>query len=431
MTRLRRVLVTGIGLNTPLADTREESWRRLKNGDRAIGWLNSTDDRFLPRTAGAPAKPQHDLAAVLIDRERRDLIPLLAEPANALALGAALEAVDHSGIDWAQVDSTRVGCVVGTSKGGMHSMHSLVKSQNLDPSNVSLSERVDWNLIAANAPALAVASLLNCQGACIAPVTACATGMSSLLRAAMLVQNGECDVVLAGSADASLTPCVIASFRRLGVLAEGFSLRGDRQAARSVNDPGVAVMPFDKNRTGFLVGEGAAVFVLESEEHVQNRAGSPLAEWLCGGTVSDAAGLTQLESDPAALTWLIGDIMRRAQSVPDYISLHGTATKINDRCEALAVRSALGDRAPDVACSSIKGSIGHLLGAAGSVEFAMMVLALRDQVAPPNVNLIEPDSECQLNFVRTAAQSHPIQTALKLSLGFGGHLVAAMIGKPQ
>lgn len=444
MTRLRRVFVTGIGLNTPLAATREESWQRLQNGERAIDWLNSADELFLPRTAGAPARPHYDLADQLSELGRRDLIPLLREPANSLAIGASLEAVEHSGIDWSRVDAARVGCVVGTSKGGVHSIHALASTRHFNsPTSDSANGDVDWSLLAPNAPALAVASLMNCQGACLAPVTACATGLASLLRAAMLIQTGECDVVLAGSSDASLTPSVVACFRRLGVLAQGFCSRDKTESFDSlVSNPGCAVAPFDKRRTGFLVGEGAAIFVLESEQYVRNRGGSPLAEWLCGGMAADAAGLTQLESEPTSLVWLIRNVIARSQSawaghhphsapvpIPDYINLHGTATKMNDRCEAIAVQEALGDRADDVLCSSIKGSIGHLLGAAGSVEFAFTVLALRDQVAPPNVNLVEPDAECRLNFVRDVARPHAIRTAVKLSLGFGGHLLAAVIGK--
>jgi 3-oxoacyl-[acyl-carrier-protein] synthase II len=452
MTRLGRgrVFVTGIGLSTPLAATREESWQRLQRGDRALDWLASSDDRFLPNSAGGAFRLPPDLADRLVELDRRDLIPLLIEPANALAVATAMEAVEHSGIDWASVDKTRVGCVVGTSKGGVHSMHALARASNETSGQGSTKSNVvvDWNLIAPNAPALIVSSLLDCQGACIAPVTACATGMSALLRAAMLIQTGECDVVVAGSTDASLTPSVLASFRRLGVLANGFSNRDGKATETRIQkscdepikgladsrtrtaDPRYAVAPFDKDRSGFLVGEGGALLVMESEDHVRQRSGSPMAEWLGSGMASDAAGLTQLESDPASLTWLIRNLIDRTQTVPDYIGLHGTATKINDRCESLAVQDALGDRVDSVVCSSIKGSIGHLLGAAGSVELAVAVLALRDQVAPPNVNLVEPTHECTLNLVRDIAQPKSIQTAMKLSLGFGGHLIAAMIGRP-
>jgi 3-oxoacyl-[acyl-carrier-protein] synthase II len=448
MPRRHRVFVSGIGLNTPLAATREESWQRLINGDRGIDWLDSDDEKYLPLTAGAPAVRHQDLAQKLTDWKQARLIPLLQEPANALAMGAALEAVEHSGITWSQLNPTRVGCVIGTSKGGVASIHSWAQAENAGEGSTDPNP-VDWNLLAANAPALGVASLLNCQAACLSPVTACATGMSCLLRAVMLIQSGECDVVVAGSSDASLTPSVVASFRRLGVLAQGFSVREEcDQSSNEISDsepslvPSRAVTPFDKDRTGFLIGEGAGIFVLESEAHLRKRNGSPIGEWLSAGTVSDAAGLTQLESDPQALTWLIKDVVRRcgksrgvsgaSQSVaPDYISLHGTATKINDRCEAIAVRESLVDQASDPCCSSIKGAIGHLLGAAGSVEFGFTCLALRDQIAPPNVNLNIVDDECRLNFVSDVGRPHRIRTALKLSLGFGGHLVAAMIGRPS
>ncbi len=231
-----------------------------------------------------------------------------------------------------------------------------------------------WTRLAPSGPSQTVADLFNLQGAALAPVTACATGLSSILRGAELIRNGECDVVLAGSADASLTPAVMASFRKLGVLA------------KSSGDPAERVRPYDRNRSGFLIGEGSGIVVLESESHAKARGAKPIAEWLTGGMVCEAVGRTQLNARPEALVWLIRDVLRRSELAPadiDYIGLHGTATKANDIAEVRAVKAAFGRHAYLLSASSLKGAIGHLLGAAGSVELASMLLAMRAVVLPP------------------------------------------------
>jgi len=399
MSDVRRVWVTGIGLLTPLSGQRESSWQRLIGGQRALRWLSAKDvslGEWPERIAGGPAA-----------------IESAADSPNLLlrmAHSAASEALDDAQLDLAACDRDRLGCVVGTSKGCLRSFARWVRSH--------ADESVDWLASWPSGPAQSLAQKFDLRGPLIAPVTACATGLSSVVRGAELIRDGVCDVVLAGSIDASLTPAMLASFRRLGVLAKGD------------DDPAFAVRPFDRQRSGFFIGEGAALFVLEAADRARGK--SAYAEWLSGGGLGDATGLTQLNADPTALVRLIGDTLRRGglcTSDVDYISLHGTATAANDDVEARAVIQAFGASARNLCCSSLKGAIGHLLGAAGSVEFAATLLAMRDGVVPPTLNLQDP--EFDLDFVPHVARQRRIDVALKLSLGFGGHLVAGLIRRPH
>jgi len=215
---------------------------------------------------------------------------------------------------------------------------------------------------------------------------------------------------------------VLGSFQRLGVLARRF------------DEPSKACRPFDAERSGFVIGEGAAVLALEDCQHAAARGASIYAEFVGGGMANDPSGLTQVEPDGACLAWLIRDVLRRADVSPDeidYINLHGTATRANDIAETNAIRTAFGAHADRVLCSSQKGAIGHLLGAAGSVETAIALLALRDQVAPPTVNLENVDSLCDLDYVAGSARPARLRHVMKLSLGFGGHLAVGLFRQPE
>ncbi len=418
MSEPRRVVITGIGLVSPLGCGREITWQRLVGGDRAPRWItpqHGEESLWLHKSAGAPAVGSTNLPERLAARGRSDIIPLTAEPTIAYAVTAALEAVQDADLVDEPLDALRLGCVIGTSKGGVHSLMQLSQATESQATNTDW-----WSLAAPSGPTAAVGSLFDARGAWLSHVSACATGLSSLVRGVELIRSGQCDVVISGSSDASLTPAIVASFRRLGVMARGF------------DEPASAIRPYDQNRNGFLVGEGAAVCVLESAIHAESRGVSNYAEWLSATTCSDAAGLTQLDHEPDSLEWLIRDVLRRGQlsgSDIDYISLHGTGTRMNDRLEMLALQSVLGPAVESVSGSSLKGAIGHLLGAAGSVEFAAMLLAMRDGRLPPTANLHDPDKEVCLDLVPRESRAREVQHAIKLSLGFGGHLVAAVVRK--
>jgi 3-oxoacyl-[acyl-carrier-protein] synthase II len=337
----------------------------------------------------------------------------------ALALRVATEATRDAALSSSRLASARTGVVFGTSKGGLHTFSRLVESGRFARARADESRSQDhWLDVLPDAAARAVALEFGCRGPMLCPVLACATGLAACQRAADLIRDGVCDVVLAGSADASLQPAILGSFHRLGVLAHPPD-----------GDAALACRPFDRDRNGFVIGEGAACLVFESLDHAQARHASWYGEWLAGRMLTDPSGLTQLDPAGMSLRRLLRDLARRVPQRPDYINLHGTATIPNDRVESSAVRDVLGSEAGQVSCSSLKGGLGHLLGAAGSVETAATLLAIRDQIAPPTVNLFARDPDFELDFTPRDARRRRIDRAWKLSLGFGGHLSAACLGR--
>jgi 3-oxoacyl-[acyl-carrier-protein] synthase II len=402
----RRVVITGIGLITPAGPDRESSWQGLCRGDSTTRLVSIPG---LPApVCGAPLPAGLFLHAPL-------------EPLVDLALATSAEALAHANHPLTAYDPSRVGCVIGTSKGGCHAL-SAAWQQTHRPDASAWPHRPDpWTCCDPQVAARTVSQHWNLQGPCLAPVAACATGLLSIARGADLITLGRCDAVLAGSVDASLLPAIHASFRRLGVLAPVAS------------DPTHACRPFHKDRGGFVIGEGGAVLMLEQADLARARQAPILADWRGASLAADAGHLTRLSPDPEPLIHLLRDTLRQAEMSPaelDYINYHGTATRGNDPLESQAVELALGTAARSIPGSSLKGTIGHLLGGAGSVELAATVLALRDQTIPPTLHLDQPDPACRLDYTPHHARPSSLQTALKLSLGFGGHLVCAVISRP-
>lgn len=403
----RPVVVTGIGLVTPFSSGREASWFAVRSGHSAVDWFESSEFR------DPPAHGSRWVGAATPSPFRET-----DEPVVAMALAAAQEAVTHAGLSDV---SKRCGCVIGTSKLGLRSF---ARAKKVD-TDASLSLQESTSCLPGywpNSAAIAVAQEWNLPGPTLCPVAACATGLVSLIRGADLIRSRECDIVLAGSSDASLVPIVLGSFQRLGVMARGFE------------EASSACRPFDINRSGFVIGEGSAVLVLEDREHAIARGATVIAEFVAGGMASDPSGLTQVDPAGTSLVWLIRDVLRRASVSPtdiDAINLHGTATRSNDVAETRAVRAVFGAAADRIACSSQKGAIGHLLGAAGSVESALAVLSLRDQIVPPTINLRTPDPQCDLDYVANVARPMPLRNVLKLSLGFGGHVAVSLFRSSQ
>tara|TARA_R110002111_G_scaffold262289_1_gene337779 strand:- start:59269 stop:60510 length:1242 start_codon:yes stop_codon:yes gene_type:complete len=408
-------VITGIGLITPYAVGREQSWQKLLTGHSATCLLGDLSNQLNRPVAGGVI-PDSALSSTGLSRQ----VPLLTEPSITLALKATEEAIIDSGLDLNRLARESAGCVIGSSKGGMAGF---AQMSDLPHMNSEQAEQIPsdfWLQCFPSAASQSVAAHYNLQGAALAPVSACATGFSSVMRGADLIREGICDTVFAGSADASLLPAVIGSFQRMGVLATDFE------------SPGSACKPYDRRRNGFVVGEGAGILVLESLEHALARNAVPYAEWLTGGLGSDSTHLMQFDPSAESLSRLITGILKRAHVSPseiDYINLHGTGTQINDVYETRAINNAMGALSRTISCSSLKGGMGHLLGAAGSVELAFTLLAMRDNLVPPTVNLETPDPECSLNYTPLQAEPKEIKTSLKLSFGFGGHLVAGLVRK--
>lgn len=404
-----RVVISGIGMVTPCGAERESSWQGLVAGNSVLRWLTESEHSRIggeisrTRIAGAPALRPAEMLADDSPGESGWMSDL-----------AALEAIGDADLHLRELDPRRIGVVLGTSKGSLAACRRAFAS-----TRNSVPDQTTWLDSWPNAAAVALAAKLQVTGPVLVPVAACATGMLSICRGIELIQHGHCDVVLAGSMDDSISEILWASYRRLGVLAQVHN-----------TDPQVACRPFDRDRCGFLMGSGSAMVVLERLEQAEQRGHQPYAEWLAGGMLSDGMALTQVSADAAGLTRLIQDVLQRGQVGPseiDYINLHGTGTRDNDRYETLAIHQALGRAAESIPCSSLKGTIGHLLGGAGSVEFAAMLLAMRDGIIPPTANLHHRDPQCDLDYTPCNARSQAISTGLKLSLGFGGHLVAGLV----
>ena len=404
-----KVVVTGIGLATGLDLSREGTWAALRVGR---GAARSLDDR--EPTGGLPDSGCPAPWADAPDDEHPD-------PVYRLLIKTTLEAMADADLLGVGREFEHAATLIGLSKGSIRSScqaHRDLPGSEDDPDRVGRLWIGSWPSTGAHF----VARWLRLGGPCLAPIAACATGLVAVLQAADWIRRGTCDWALAGSVDASLEPLLMAAFRKMKVLA---AVDGD---------PATAIRPWDRRRSGFLVGEGGAILVLEREDHARARGVLPYAEVAGGALGSDAYHMTDLNSDPTNLADLIGRALETAGVVPeevDHVNVHGTATRSNDPLECRAIRLALGRHADRVACTANKAQIGHLLGAAGSAELAITCLSIRDEFVPPTLNLTEPDPACDLDGTPLVGRSMPIRAALKLSLGFGGHLAAAVLRRPE
>lgn len=418
------VLITGLGMVTPFGIGRERSWQRLLNGDTAGRRLTASDiDHFqqlsdLMKRVPGGAPVDHAAVAAHIqesalrhswdDRIVRDFSH---DCLNNMILAALDEAIVDAGIGHDLPTAERIGCVIGSSKASLRTMEAEFASSRAG----TAEDQSRWlNAFLPDAPLRCVQATLNAAGPSLCPVAACASGLISVIQGAYFIRNGLCDVCVVGSADASLRASVLASFHRLGVASKGVN-------------PQTSCKPFDRDRDGFILGEGGAVMVLESRAYAERRRATAYGQVTSAGWLTDPTGMTQIDSSGTIVSELLSRTCTAA-SPPDVISLHGTGTETNDLAEACGVSRTLGnDSAP---CFGIKGAVGHLLGAAGSVEFALMLLAMRNQVVPGTANLQALDEECRLN-VSAKPMSRPLSTGLKLSLGFGGHVAACGVERAE
>ena len=438
----KRILISGIGLCTPLGATRELTWARLCAGQSGLDWLDASemnetatgmaelppgmraggavDLSCIHETPGSDAATAHANASEHDSNGRPKTTRLTQttglDRVTQLAHVAADEAWEDAGLVDHDLDPSRIACVVGTSKGGMRSFAELLQSGPDAPNDDGLL----WEQFLPSTAASSIARMLGIRGVTHCPVAACATGLASLFQAQQLLQCGEVDIVVVGSVDASLQPALMGSFSRLGVLARDFE------------DPAEACRPFDLDRDGFLVGEGAAIMVLETFESARRRGLPGYAEWSGGLIGADTSGLLELDLSGNSMAGLAQRALDNSGVSPseiDMVNLHGTATLQNDICESMALKQVLGTRAERVRCVAHKSSFGHMLGAAGSVETAVMALSIGHQVLPPTLNCNHPDPECGLSLNPETDTAADIAHGLKLSLGFGGHLGAAVLSR--
>lgn len=406
-----RVVVTGMGAITPIGNDVESFWNGLKEKKVGIGPITQFD------TTEYKAK----LAAEVKDFDPKNYMDPKAakrmERFSQFAVAASKEALENSGIDMEQEDPYRVGVCLGSGIGSLQAMereHSKLLEKGPGRVNPLLVPMMICNMAAGN-----VAIQFGLKGKCFNVVTACATGTHSIGEAFRSIQYGEADVMVAGGTEASIAPIGVAGFSSLTALT-------------TVLDPMRASIPFDQDRSGFVMGEGAGVVVLESLEHAVARNATIYAEVIGYGSTCDAYHITSPAEDGSgaarAMTNAIQDGGIRPEDV-DYVNAHGTSTHHNDLFETMAIKSALGDHAREVKINSTKSMIGHLLGAAGGVEFITCVKSIQDGFVHATAGLETEGEGCDLDYTKGEGVSSDVNVAISNSLGFGGHNASILVKK--
>lgn len=406
-----RVVVTGMGAITPVGNNVEDFWNSVKAGKTGFGKITAFDTSDFKTSLAAEVKNFN--AADHMDKRTARRMELFSQ----YAVAASKEAVENAGLDMEREDPFRVGVCVSSSVGSLQTMEKEEKRLlEKGPGRIGplLIPMMISNMAAGN-----VSIAFGCRGKSLNVVTACATGSHSIGEAYRSIQAGEADVMLAGGTEAAICPIGIAGFASLTALT-------------SSSDPERASIPFDKERSGFVMGEGAGVVVLESLSHAKARGAEILAEVAGYGATSDAFHITSPCEDGSGAAKAMEFAMKEAGVKPEevsYINAHGTSTHHNDLFETRAIKRALGEAAYHVPISSTKSMIGHLLGAAGAVEFITCVKSIEEGYIHPTVGLKVPDEECDLNYVPGCGIHSNVEVALSNSLGFGGHNATLAVKK--
>ncbi len=400
----RRVVVTGLGAITPLGNTVEEYWEGLKNGKNGACLITKFDaSEFATRFA---CEVKDFDVEKYIDRKEARRMDLFTH----YALASAIQAVEDSGLDLENEDLERIGVVYGSGIGGMetfekqHAMFLKAGPRRVSPFFIPM-------LISDIAPGH-ISIKYGFKGPNYAVTSACATSTHAIGDAFILIQRGAADVMVSGGAEAPIIPMSIAGFNA----SRAISTWNDRYAEAS--------RPFDKDRNGFVMGEGSGSLILEEYEHAKKRGAKIYAEIVGVGMTADAYHITAPAPEGEGAYRSMREAIRDAGITPeeiDYINAHGTSTPLNDLNETKAIKRLFGEHAYKMAISSTKSMTGHLLGAAGAVEAIASIFALREGIIPPTINLDNPDPECDLNYTPKVAAERDIKYALSNTFGFGGH----------
>ena len=397
----KRVVVTGLGLITPVGIGVKESWANIINGQSGIGKITKFDCSTFPSQVAGEVK-NFDPLAYIPPKDARRMDTFIQ-----FGIAAGIEAFKDSGIEVTDNNSERIGVSVGSGIGGIN----LIESTS-DVFNEGGVRKVSpffipgtiINMISGN-----LSIMLNLKGPNVSIVTACTTGTHSIGDAARMIEYGDADVMLAGGSEAAITELSVAGFSA----AKALSSRND--------DPKTASRPWDKDRDGFVIGEGAGVMVLEEYEHAKQRGAKIYAELSGYGMSADAYHITAPNMDGPRRS--IVNALKNANVNTDnvqYINAHGTSTPLGDLNETNAIKATFGDFAKKLVVNSTKSMTGHLLGGAGGIESVFTVLAIHNQISPPTINIFNQDPECDLDYCANEARSMKIDVALKNNFGFGG-----------
>ena len=404
----RRVVVTGLGAVTPIGNSVDDFWASVKAGKIGFDHITKFDTTDY----------KCHIAAELKDFNPQDFMDRKAakrmEPFSQYAVAAAKQAIDDSGLDIEKEDPYMVGCAIGSGVGSLQAMER--ETQKLYEKGPNRVNPLLVPLMICNMAAGNVSIQFGLKGKSIHDVTACATGTNTIGEAYRSIQYGEADVMVAGGTEGSVCPIGIAGFTALTALS-------------TVDDPAKCSLPFDKNRSGFVMGEGAGVVILEELEHAKARGAKIYAEVVGYGCSSDAYHITSPQEDGAGAARAMTNAMSDAGVTPadvKYINAHGTGTHHNDLFETRAIKLAFGDDAANLKINSTKSMIGHLLGAAGAVEFITCVKEIQDGFIHKTVGYETPDEEIDLNYCKDSYEE-PVEYALSNSLGFGGHNASILL----
>jgi len=407
----RRVVVTGLGAITPIGLSVEEFWSGVKKQEVGIDFITKFDATEYRAKLAAEVKGFD--ASQFMDFKSAKRMELFCQ----YAVAAAKEAIEDSGLNMENEDPYMVGTSVGSGIGSLQAMereHNKLLTKGPSRINPLLVPLMISNMAAGN-----VSILFGLKGKSINVVTACATGTNSIGEAFRSIQCSDADVMIAGGTEACVTPIGIGGFAALTALSSSV-------------DPKRASIPFDKERDGFVLGEGAGVVVLEELEHAKARGAKIYAEVVGYGCTSDAFHITSPAEDGSGAARAMTNAIKEAKIKPsdvDYINAHGTSTHHNDLFETRAIKLAFGDFAKDVKISSTKSMVGHLLGAAGAVEFITCVKSITDGYVHPNVGLQQTEEELDLDYVKGTGIEMEVNYALSNSLGFGGHNASILVKK--
>ena len=404
----RRVVVTGLGAVTPIGNNVDDFWASVKAGKIGFDHITKFDTTDY----------KCHIAAELKDFNPQDFMDRKAakrmEPFSQYAVAAAKQAIDDSGLDIEKEDPYMVGCAIGSGIGSLQAMER--ETQKLYEKGPNRVNPLLVPLMICNMAAGNVSIQFGLKGKSINDVTACATGTNTIGEAYRSIQYGEADVMVAGGTEGSVCPIGIAGFTALTAIS-------------TVDDPAKCSLPFDKNRSGFVMGEGAGVVILEEIEHAKARGAKIYAEVVGYGCSSDAYHITSPQEDGAGAARAMTNAMSDAGVTPadvKYINAHGTGTHHNDLFETRAIKLAFGDEAANLKINSTKSMIGHLLGAAGAVEFITCVKEIQDGFIHKTVGYETPDEEIDLNYCKDSYEE-PVEYALSNSLGFGGHNASILL----
>jgi 3-oxoacyl-[acyl-carrier-protein] synthase II len=401
-----------MGIICPVGNSVEEAWRNAANGVTGIAPIQRFDTSHLEIHFGGEVK-NFDPEAFLGKREVRR-----TDRVTQLALYAAQQALDDSGLKITPENMYDIACVVGSGIGGIATIFEAVKS--FIEKGAKFVSPLLIPMMLPDAPSSKVSMTYNLHGPNFAISTACATGNNCIGEATEIIRRGQAVAAFAGSSEAGLQDIAIASFNNMTAIS------------RRNDEPARASRPFEVDRDGFVVAEGAGILILEELEHALARGAKIYAEILGYGHTSDAyhvtAPLETGEGAAKAIEQALNDARLTSEDI-DYINAHGTSTPLNDKSETVALKRALGEQAYNIPISSTKSVTGHLMGAAGAVEAVFSIMAIRENFIPPTINLINQDPECDLNYTPNVGVAHDIQVAMSNSFGFGGHNAVLIFGE--